>query len=95
MKDTVPGSIVQFANAAEPDQRSYRVDFTKISQTLKNFKPTWNARLGAKQLYDAYKKFGVTLEEFEGPKYRRVTCLENKLKSGLLDSTMRRKVVNH
>ena len=91
VKETVPGSKVQFANTAEPDQRSYRVDFAKITQTLKDFKPKWNARLGAKQLYDAYKKVGVTLEEFEGPKYRRVTSLQNKIKSGVLDTTMRRK----
>lgn len=90
VKDTVPGSKIEYANNAEPDQRSYRVDFSKIDSTLKGFTPKWTARLGAKQLYDAYKKFGVTLEEFEGPRYRRITCLENKLRSGLLNETMRR-----
>ena len=91
VKDTVPGSKLQFADSAEPDKRSYRVDFSKIHHTLTEFKPKWNARLGAKQLYDAYKKFGVTLEEFEGPRYRRISHLESGLKSGLLDKTIRRK----
>ncbi|MCW4003159.1 MAG: SDR family oxidoreductase [Candidatus Bathyarchaeota archaeon] len=94
VKDTVPGSKVEFANSAEPDKRSYRVDFSKISQTLKGFKPKWNARLGAKQLYEAYKKVGITLEEFEGPRYRRITHLENSIKSGLLDHTLRRTDLN-
>jgi nucleoside-diphosphate-sugar epimerase len=92
VKDTVPGSKLQFADNAEPDKRSYRVDFSKIHHTLTEFKPKWNARLGAKQLYDAYKKFGVTLEEFEGPRYRRISHLESGLKSGLLDKTIRRNI---
>jgi nucleoside-diphosphate-sugar epimerase len=92
VKDTVPGSRVEFAAGAEPDKRSYRVDFSKI-QALKTFTPVWTARMGAKQLYDAYKEVGVTLEEFEGPKYRRITYLENQLKSGLLDKSLRKKSI--
>jgi nucleoside-diphosphate-sugar epimerase len=90
VKDTVPNSEIRYAKDAEPDKRSYRVDFSKITQTLPKFKPKWNARLGAKQLYDAYKKFGITLEEFEGPRYRRITQLESSVKNGYLDKTLRR-----
>ena len=89
-KDTVPNSRVEFAKDAEPDKRSYRVDFGKISKTLPAFKPKWNARLGAKQLYDAFRKIGVTVDEFEGPRYRRITHVENSLSSGRLDKTLRR-----
>ncbi len=89
-RDTVPNSRVEFAKDAEPDKRSYRVDFSKIHNTLTEFKPKWNARLGAKQLYDAFKKIGVTVDEFEGPRYRRITHLENSLAAGVLDKTLRR-----
>jgi nucleoside-diphosphate-sugar epimerase len=89
VKETVPGSIVRFADDAEPDTRSYRVDFSKIAKTLPKFKPMWTARSGAKQLFDAYKRVGITLDEFEGPRYRRITSLENSLKSGQLDKTLR------
>jgi nucleoside-diphosphate-sugar epimerase len=91
VKDTVTNSHVQYASDAEPDKRSYRVDFSKITKTLPKFKPQWDARLGAKQLYNAYERVGITLEEFEGPRYRRITSLENSLSSGLLDKTLRRK----
>jgi nucleoside-diphosphate-sugar epimerase len=89
-KNTVPNSKVEYARDAEPDKRSYRVDFGKIAQTLPKFRPQWNAHLGAKQLYDAYKKFGITLEEFEGPRYRRITHLENSVKNGDFDKKLRR-----
>jgi nucleoside-diphosphate-sugar epimerase len=88
-KDTVPDSEIRYAKDAEPDKRSYRVDFSRI-ETLPKFKPQWNARLGATQLYNAYKKFGITLEEFEGPRYRRITHLENSVKNGYFDKKLRR-----
>ncbi len=94
-KETVPNSQIKYAKDAEPDKRSYRVDFSKIAQTLPKFKPQWNARLGAKQLYDAYKKVGITLEEFEGPRYRRITHLENNVNNGHLDKTLRRSESRH
>jgi nucleoside-diphosphate-sugar epimerase len=89
-KDTVPKSKIRYAKDAEPDKRSYRVDFSKIVQILPKFKPKWNAHSGAKQLYNAYKKVGITLEEFEGPRYRRITHLENSVKNGYLDRKLRR-----
>jgi len=89
-RDAVPNSRVDFAKGAEPDTRSYRVDFSKIHNLLPEFKPKWTARLGAKQLYEAFKKIGVTVDEFEGPRYRRITHFENSIKSGLLDKTLRR-----
>jgi nucleoside-diphosphate-sugar epimerase len=89
-KNTVPNAQIKYAKGAEPDKRSYRVDFSKIAETLPKFKPQWNARLGAKQLYDAYKKVGINLEEFEGPRYRRITYLENSVNAGTLDKTLRR-----
>jgi nucleoside-diphosphate-sugar epimerase len=90
-KEAVPNARIEFAKDAEPDKRSYRVDFSKIDQTLTGFKPKWNARLGAKQLYEAFKKVGVTLDEFEGPRYRRITHLENSIASGLLGNTLRKR----
>jgi len=92
VKETVPGSHIQYAKDAGPDKRSYRVDFSKLSHTVHEFKPQWNARRGAKQLYDAYKIVGIALEEFEGPRYRRITHLENNVRTGRLDKTLRWRV---
>ena len=90
-KQTVPNSEIQYVEGAEPDQRSYRVEFDKIAKILPDFKPQWTVAQGAKELYEAYKKVGLLVEEFEGPRYRRITHLENSLRSGRIDSTMRLK----
>jgi nucleoside-diphosphate-sugar epimerase len=90
-KETVPNSKIEFAKDAEPDKRSYKVDFSKIANTIPKYNPKWNARLGAKQLYDAYRKAGIVLQDFEGPRYRRITHLENSVSNGTLDNNLRRK----
>jgi nucleoside-diphosphate-sugar epimerase len=92
-RETVPNSQIRYAKDAEPDKRSYRVDFSKIASALPQFKPQWTARLGAKQLYEAFKRFGIALEDFEGPRYRRITHLENSVSNGNLDKTLRRRKI--
>ena len=89
VKETVPNSHVEYAKDAGPDKRSYRVDFNKLARTLPQLKPQWNARRGAKQLYDTYKKVKFSLEEFEGPRYKRIKHLQKNLSTGRLDKTLR------
>jgi len=90
VKQTVPNSQIRYVEGAERDERSYRVEFNKIADILPEFKPKWNVPLGAKQLFEAYKKVSLLVEEFEGPRYRRITHLENSLRSGRVDNTLRR-----
>jgi len=90
VRQTVPNSQIKYVEGAEADQRSYRVEFDKITSVLPEFKPEWTVPLGAKQLYEAYKKVGLLVEEFEGPRYRRITHLERSLQSGRVDNTLRR-----
>lgn len=90
VKQTVPNSEIKYVEGAEADQRSYRVEFNKIATALPEFKPQWTVPLGAKQLYEAYTKVGLLSEEFEGPRYRRITHLEKSLVSGRIDNTLRR-----
>jgi hypothetical protein len=71
------------------DARNYRVDSSKIQRVLSNFQPQWDARKGAQELYEAYKRVGVTLEDFEGPKYQRIAYIKNQLSSGRLNESLR------
>lgn len=89
VKETVPGCRVEYAPDAEPDKRTYRVDFSKIKRMLPEFKPQWNARRGAQELYEAYQKYGIVLDEFEGPKYKRIDHIKQLLAAGALDSNLR------
>jgi nucleoside-diphosphate-sugar epimerase len=87
--ETVPGSTLSFAVGAGPDLRNYRVSCDKIAETLPAFKPVWNARRGAKELYDTFVSRGLRLEEFEGPRYQRIGHLKALLADKLLDEALR------
>ena len=89
VEETVPGCQIEYAQDAGPDKRTYRVDFGKIMQMLPEFKPRWDAPKGAKELYEAYQKSGLELEEFEGPKYKRIDHIKLLLSDGMLDSSLR------
>ncbi len=85
----VPNCRIEYAEDAGPDTRSYRVSFEKIATTLPGFKPQWDAQKGAVQLYEAFRKSNLTLEEFEGPRYQRIAHIRKLIEDGVLDSELR------
>ena len=89
VKEIVPNCRVQFAEDAEPDQRSYRVDFLKIRQLIPDFQPQWDAARGVVELLSAYQELGVKLEDFEGSKYKRIDHIQHLLCMKELDSDLR------
>lgn len=89
VRETVPGCRLEYAGQGGPDPRNYRVDFSKLARTLPGFKPRWNARLGAKELFSAFQRVGLTLDDFQGRKYVRLKQLKHLLSAGRLDSTLR------
>jgi nucleoside-diphosphate-sugar epimerase len=87
--DVVPGCQIELADDAGPDTRSYRVSFEKIRSRLPQFKPQWDAKMGAEQLYKAYLASSITLEQFEGPRYQRIGHVNKLLADGILDADLR------
>src|SRR4029077_3168698 len=51
--ETVPGCEITYAKDAGPDLRCSRVTWGKSERVLPAYQPQWNARLGARELYDA------------------------------------------
>jgi nucleoside-diphosphate-sugar epimerase len=87
--EVVPECRIEFADGASPDKRCYRVNCDLLPSVLDSFRPQWRVGRGAKQLYDLYRKEGLTLEEFEGPKYQRIGQIKKLLDEGLIDETLR------
>ena len=89
VKETVPGCTIEFATDAGPDKRCYRADFSRIGRMLPAFRPQWDARRGAQELYQAYKKVDLRVEDFEGARYKRIDHIQKLLAAGHLDSNLR------
>jgi len=89
VKETVPGCEIAFAADAGPDKRNYRADFSKIGRLVPGFQPKWDAKKGAVQLYDTYKAIGLKLEDFEGPRYRRIDQIKDLIGAGHLGADLK------
>lgn len=87
--EEVPGCRLEYAADAGPDKRSYRVSFDKIARVLPDFRPEWDVRRGARQLHEAYRSSGLTLEEFEGPRYQRIGHIRKLIFDGIIDQDLR------
>lgn len=85
----VPGCRLDYAQEAGPDARSYRVDFGKIARVLPAFQPQWDVVAGARQLYADYSSAGLSLTEFEGPRYQRISQIRQLLETGAIDPDLR------
>jgi len=89
VSETVPGCNLEYSPDGGPDPRSYRVDFSKIKNHLPGFAPQWNVRRGAQELYDACRQADLKLEDFDGPRFKRITHIRKLLAAGQLDSHLR------
>jgi nucleoside-diphosphate-sugar epimerase len=85
----VPGCHIEIAPEAGPDKRSYRVNFSRIARSLPDFKPCWDVRDGARQLYNSFIATGLTLSDFEGPRYHRTAFVKTRMASGVLGEDLR------
>ena len=56
---------------------------------LPAFQPQWTARRGAKQLYDTFIGCALTVDDFEGPRYRRIDRIKGLLAGGEIDGALR------
>jgi len=84
VRQTVPGSTVEYAPDGGPDLRCYRVNFARIRQVLPAFQPKWTARLGAEQLYRDYQHFCLKPEDVEGSLFQRIGRVRQLLSTGAL-----------
>lgn len=86
--DVVCGSQVSFADVASPDIRNYRVSCDLIAETLPAFQPVWTVRKGVEELYDAFQRYGLTLDSLTGPHLIRLARIRELQEAGRLDSSL-------
>ncbi len=89
VKATIPNTEIEYAQGASTDQRCYRVDCSKIQRMLPAFRPRWDARKGALELYEAFRETDLTVEDFEGERYKRIAHIQKLIASHQLDAALR------
>jgi nucleoside-diphosphate-sugar epimerase len=79
-----PGCALSFGPPSA-DNRSYRVSFAKIQKHLPTFKCRWDARRGAEQLLDLFRRIDMTEEIFEYRSFTRLKQLQYLIRTQQID----------
>ncbi|MBV9816735.1 MAG: SDR family oxidoreductase [Solirubrobacterales bacterium] len=87
--EVLPGTHISFAEGSGPDKRSYRVDCSRLSDVLPAAAPQWTVRQGVEELAEAYRRYGLTRDEFLGTRYLRVKRVTELESEGRLDDQLR------
>ena len=89
VEEVVEGSRVTLADTAGPDLRNYRVNCDKITEVLPAFQPTWTVRAGVEELYDAYRREALVLDDLEGERLMRIRTIQRLQRQGRLGPDLR------
>jgi|SRR5579864_270762 len=87
--EVVPDCRVEYAPDGGPDKRCYRVNCDKIRRLLPGFQLQWTARKGAQELYDAFRKVGLTAEDLKQGRFIRISQIQRLQKAQRLDASLR------
>jgi len=79
-----PGCELTFGDSTG-DNRSYRVNFDKISTQLPGFSCEWNAERGARQLAKLFDAIQFDQYDFDGRRYTRLKQLQYLIDTGQVD----------
>jgi len=82
--EAFPGCTLAFGPPS-PDNRSYRVSFEKIRRRLPDFACAWDARRGARQLHDLFRRIDLTPEVFQHRAFTRLKQLEYLIRTSQID----------
>lgn len=84
----LPTSKVKILNSVGPDERTYKVNFSKFENTFPDFKPQWNLEKGIRQLINGYKEYALTMDDFKSDKYSRVRTINSLFESKKMDENL-------
>lgn len=70
------------------DTRSYRVSFAKIREHMPEFRTSWTAERGARQLRAVFERIGLTSDMFEAQPFTRLRELRHLRETGQIDPTL-------
>ena len=85
-----PTCRVEFAADAGPDLRCYRVDCSKLEQTIPAHPLCWTVAEGIEELKRFYRERAITPETFFGAPMMRLARVKELQQQGLLDDSLRR-----
>ena len=87
--DTVPGCKFEILAQPGADQRTYKADFGKFANVFPKFTFKWNAKEGARELYQTFKRIGLTHDSYVDKRFTRLKWLRHLLEARELSESLR------
>lgn len=84
---TFPGCELTIGESGG-DTRSYRVSFAKIRAHMPEFKTSWTAERGARQLRSVFERIGLTTAMFEAEPFTRLKEIKHLRKTNQIDQKL-------
>jgi nucleoside-diphosphate-sugar epimerase len=82
----VPGVCIRCVDDADPESRSYRIDYGKFSQRVPGFIPRWTVRRGVTELHDTFVRFGLGSQQLA--MFSRINRVPEPLETGRVDASL-------
>ncbi len=92
IEESIPETEIEFAENANKDTRSYKVNFDKIHEKI-GYKTKWNLKEGINHIYQQIKNKNFVESDFKDIRYYRVAYIKSLIEKGLLDTNLRFKNV--
>lgn len=86
--EAMPETEVAFAEGAGPDPRNYRVDCSRLEETLPSWDPQWTVPDGVRELRDAFRAQDLDADDLRN-RYVRLRRIGELQDEGLLDGDLR------
>jgi nucleoside-diphosphate-sugar epimerase len=88
IKEIIPDTEIIITGEHGSDSRSYRVNFDKIHNELKNFQPKWVLKKGIEEIYESYLKYKMNDEKFNGRYFTRIKQIKYLIENKLVDDKL-------
>ncbi|PID54490.1 MAG: NAD-dependent dehydratase [Micrococcales bacterium] len=85
--ETFPGCDLSFGDPSA-DNRSYKVNFDKISSVLPGYSADWSAQDGAEQLKAVFESIDMDAETFTGRGHTRLKQIQYLMETGQVDQDL-------
>jgi nucleoside-diphosphate-sugar epimerase len=89
VSEAIPGTTVNINKAAQPDTRSYKVDFSLFGSLAKKHQPQVSLRQSIDMLAKGLRSMGFADPDFRNSAYIRLKVLEGHIAAGRLTPDLR------
>jgi len=94
IQSILPEIKVSINQNAEPDKRSYKVDFGLFKKLAPNHQPVFTLEKSIIGLIDGLNKIGFDIKDFRNSKYMRLYIINHLIEQGIINNDLRLKSID-